>query len=68
MTDALEQIRTRGRATPQAEQAEPDQVRNDAGGWSFTAPGETRIRRFLTIGTTGGSGFQIGRASCRERV
>jgi len=68
VTDALEQIRTRGRATPQAEQAEPDQVRNDAGGWSFTAPGETRIRRFLTIGTTGGTYYATERELTAENA
>src|SRR4249920_324051 len=55
MTDALTQIRTRGRVTPQSEQAHPDQVRNDAGGWAFQASDEVRVRRFLTIGTTGGT-------------
>src|SRR6201986_5311023 len=50
MADALTQIRTRGRVTPQSEQAHPDQVRNNAGGWSFKAADETRVHRFLTIG------------------
>lgn len=51
MADMLEQIRTRGAATPQTRQADPRQERNNAGGWAFTVPGETRIRRFLTMGT-----------------
>jgi 60 kDa SS-A/Ro ribonucleoprotein len=53
--DVLEQIRTRGAATPQREQAHPAQVRNNAGGWAFKAADEARIHRFITIGTTGGT-------------
>ena len=57
MNDALTQIVTRpGRAaTSQREQADPRQVPNWAGGWTFAVPGEARILRFLTIGTEGGT-------------
>ena len=57
MNDALTQIVTRpGRAaTSQREQADPRQVPNWAGGWTFQVPGEARILRFLTIGTEGGT-------------
>jgi len=51
--DMLEQIRTRGAATPQDRQADPRQERNNGGGWSFTVSDETRLRRFLTMGTYG---------------
>jgi len=53
--DVLEQIRTRGAATPQREQAHPAQVQNSAGGWVFPAADEARVHRFITIGTTGGT-------------
>jgi 60 kDa SS-A/Ro ribonucleoprotein len=53
MNDALEMIRTRGAATPQRDQADARQARNWAGGYAFTVPGETRIRRFLTLGSEG---------------
>jgi 60 kDa SS-A/Ro ribonucleoprotein len=53
MADALEQIRTRGAVTPQARQADPRQELNHAGGYVFTTDSETRLRRFLTMGTYG---------------
>ena len=53
MADMLEQIRTRGAATPQNRQADPRQELNHAGGYVFTAGSETRLRRFLTMGTYG---------------
>jgi 60 kDa SS-A/Ro ribonucleoprotein len=57
MADALEQVITRpGRiATPQRVQADPRQVKNSAGGWTFKIADEALIHRFLTIGTTGGT-------------
>jgi len=51
MTDALEQIRTRGAQTPQRVQADPRQVKNRAGGYVFEVSAENRIRRFLTLGS-----------------
>lgn len=53
MADMLEQIRTRGATTPQNRQADPRQELNHAGGYTFTAGSETRLRRFLTMGTCG---------------
>src|SRR6516162_7582979 len=50
MTDALEQIRTRGATTPQREQADPRQVKNRAGGFVFEISEQNRIKRFLTLG------------------
>lgn len=57
MADALRTITTRpGRAaTPQGVQADERQSRNHAGGFAFTIPGEARVRRFLTLGTDGGT-------------
>ena len=51
--DALRDIRTRGTRTPQRAQADPRQEKNSAGGYVFVTDGETRIRRFLTMGTYG---------------
>jgi 60 kDa SS-A/Ro ribonucleoprotein len=66
MTDALSQVRTRHTITPQAEQADPRQVLNSAGGFTFTVPGEARIIRFLTIGTEGGTFYVSQRALTKD--
>jgi 60 kDa SS-A/Ro ribonucleoprotein len=55
MTDALSKIRTRNTVTPQKEQADPRQVKNSPGGYVFEVAGEDRIKRFLCLGTQGGS-------------
>lgn len=41
------------RYTPQTEKAEPTQVKNSAGGYVFQVDADTRLRRFITIGTAG---------------
>ncbi len=41
--------------TPQSEQATPDQVQNSAGGFVFQVDELTRVRRFLVLGTDGGT-------------
>lgn len=51
MPDALSLINLR--QTPQTEQANPRQERNNAGGHTFTVDSATRLRRFLTLGTAG---------------
>lgn len=51
--DTLELIRTRGVTTPVTRQADPRQEANHTGGYAFAAGDETRIRRFLTMGTSG---------------
>lgn len=55
MADMLEQIRTRGAVTPVTRKADPRQQLNNTGGYSFTVSdrSETRLRRFLTMGTFG---------------
>ena len=53
MPDALSTISTRH--TPQSRQADPRQVKNSAGGWTFTTGREARLHRFLTLGTDGGT-------------
>lgn len=44
--------------TLQSESARQDQVQNHAGGFVFEVSPETRIRRFLILGTTGGTYYQ----------
>ena len=53
MTDPLATISTR--RTPQTEQADERQAKNHAGGFTFTADDDTRLRRFLTLGSAGGT-------------
>lgn len=53
MPDPLAQISTRH--TSQSEQADPRQVPNSAGGWTFTVDRVARLHRFLTLGTDGGT-------------
>lgn len=53
MADALTAINTR--KTPQSEKADPRQVKNNAGGYVFKVYDETRVNRFLTLGTDGGT-------------
>lgn len=70
MTDALRTIITRpGRAaTPQREQADERQSRNHAGGFAFAIPGEARVRRFLTLGTDGGTYYVTERELTAENA
>lgn len=49
----------RAPATPQGELAREDQVKNNAGGFVFKTSDETRLHRFLTIGTEGGT-YYVG--------
>lgn len=53
MSDPLATISTR--RTPQTEQADPRQVKNHGGGYTFVIDDLARLRRFLTLGTTGGT-------------
>lgn len=57
MADALAAISTR--RTVQTEQADPRQERNNAGGYSFVLGDMARLRRFLTLGTDGGT-YYVG--------
>lgn len=54
------------RATPQSEQSDPAQVANSAGGYSFQVDSLMQVRRFLILGTTGGSYYAGERALTRE--
>jgi 60 kDa SS-A/Ro ribonucleoprotein len=53
MPDPLLAVGTR--TTPQSRPADTRQVANSAGGYTFRTSDETQIRRFLTIGTEGGT-------------
>lgn len=55
MADALSKVRTRNTVTDQREQARPDQVKNNAGGYVFKVADEDRVLRFLTLGVQGGT-------------
>lgn len=68
MADALSQIRTRNTVTPQSEQADARQVPNSAGGWSFSVSDTERIKRFLMIGTDGGTYYISERTLTRENA
>ena len=53
MSDPLTLVSTR--ATPQAQPADRRQVPNSAGGYVFQVGDMARLRRFLVLGTTGGT-------------
>jgi 60 kDa SS-A/Ro ribonucleoprotein len=55
-------------ATPQTEQARADQVLNNTGGYVFKAADKTRLNRFLTIGTEGGTYYQKEKALTRQNA
>lgn len=55
--DALAGINLR--KTPQSERADPRQVRNNAGGFTFEVTPDVRLRRFLTLGVDSGT-FYVG--------
>lgn len=47
--------RTINAPTPQSEQASPDQVKNNAGGWVYDIGVREAFNRFLILGTEGGT-------------
>jgi len=53
MPDALNSINLR--TTPQSQPADVRQVPNSAGGYTFTVAPLERLRRFLVLGTEGGT-------------
>lgn len=61
-------MKTSTKATPQTEQADPRQVPNNAGGYAFQVKGAERIRRFLTLGTEGGTYYQTEKALTRDNA
>jgi 60 kDa SS-A/Ro ribonucleoprotein len=57
MSDVLSSINLR--TTPQSEAADPRQVPNNAGGFTFEVTPESRLRRFLILGVEGGT-YYVG--------
>lgn len=55
-------------ATPQTELAREDQVKNNAGGFVFKTTDEVRLRRFLTIGSEGGTYYVNERDLTRDNA
>jgi 60 kDa SS-A/Ro ribonucleoprotein len=55
--DPLRRVSTR--ATPQSRAADPRQVPNHAGGFSFTVDALQQLRRFLVLGVAGGT-YHVG--------
>ena len=54
--------------TPQTEQADPRQVENSAGGFSFVVDDWMRMQRFLILGTEGGSYYATERKLTRDNA
>lgn len=52
----------------QAEQASPDQKKNNAGGYVFTLTPLQRLRRFLVLGSEGGTYYVGERALTRDNI
>lgn len=67
MNDPLTAIGTRV-PTLQTEQARDDEVKNNAGGFVFEVSDETRIRRFLILGTTGNTYYQGEKEITKENT
>ncbi len=60
MADALKAINLR--TTAQSQPADPRQVPNNAGGYTFTVASLERLRRFLVLGVDGGTYYANERA------
>ena len=56
------------RATPQNQPATPTQAQNAAGGYVFAVDDWARLRRFLTLGTTGGTYYATARDLTRDNA
>jgi 60 kDa SS-A/Ro ribonucleoprotein len=67
MSDALRAHVTPG-ATPQTEPANDRQVQNNAGGYTFKVDDRTRLNRFLTIGTEGGTYYSNEKPLTRDNA
>lgn len=59
LVSAVQSEKTRKTTTPQTEQARPEQVRNNAGGFTFKVSTKDRLERFLILGTDGGT-YYVG--------
>jgi 60 kDa SS-A/Ro ribonucleoprotein len=58
LTDPLATVFGDRNRTPQSRPANSRQVKNNAGGFTFVVDDDTRLRRFLVLGTTGGTYYQ----------
>lgn len=56
------------RETPQTEQALPNQVQNEAGGFVFELSPKEKLNRFLVLGTTGGTYYQRERNLFKQNL
>lgn len=56
------------RLTPQSRPADPRQVENSAGGYTFELDDIARLRRFLTLGVDGGTYYASDRALALENA
>lgn len=66
MVDVLSSVNLR--RTPQSEPARSDQVKNSAGGHVFAVSDETRLRRFLILGTEGGTYYSSAKELTRDNA
>lgn len=64
--DPLSTISTR--RTPQPEAADPRQVQNSAGGFTFPLDDRARLRRFLTLGTDGATYYSSARDLSKDNA
>lgn len=55
-------------ATPQTQRAHPDQVINNAGGYTFALDNMKRLERFLILGSDGNTFYQTAKALTRENA
>ncbi|MBB3750873.1 60 kDa SS-A/Ro ribonucleoprotein [Mycolicibacterium sp. BK634] len=56
------------RRTPQRHASKPEQVLNAAGGYTFSVDDWARVRRFLTLGTDGGTFYVSARELTRDNA
>lgn len=68
MSEALRQFARNAGATPQSEKADARQVKNSAGGFSFKVKDADRLKRFLILGTEGGTFYANQRNLTRENA
>jgi 60 kDa SS-A/Ro ribonucleoprotein len=66
MPDALSAINSR--ETPQSRPSDPRQVPNSAGGYTFRVAPVERLRRFLVLGTEGGTYYASERQLTKENA
>lgn len=66
--DILKTARTRNPEAAQNEQALLEQVPNNAGGFVFEVTPETQLRRFLILGTNGGTYYQGEKELTKENA